>query len=632
MLDNIRSLAQGWVGKALLALITIPFALFGIDSYLSSAGNNVAVAEVGGNNISIQVYSEALKNTRARLQAEGKIDQAQLDSPEVKALVLNQLINKQLLSDEVHHAKYAISDAQLSTFITGMPEFQKDGKFSQELYDQLLQQNHITPSRFEAGMRADLLAQQAQDGIARLGFISNTRADDAFKLANQQRVVTVSELKTKDFISQVKIDPAAVKAYYELHKDKLRVPEQVKIEFLLLSASSLIPTIKVDDAEVKKFYDENTSKFQGNEQRRASHILIGFGVSATPEKKQEAKAKAEELLAIIKKDPSKFEALAVKNSQDPGSAIKGGDLGLFGRGAMVKPFEDTAFSLKVNQVSDLVESEYGYHIIKVTEIKGESSDFNSLRPQVKAELMYQKAQTAFTEQAEGFTNMVYEQSGSLQPAAKAFGGQVQTSDWLSREAGAKFFKNDKIMNLIFSDEVLKDHRNTEAVEVSPNNLVSARVVEYKPAAPKSFDEVKAGIEDLLKIEAAAKLASSKGDAALKSLQQGKEVAGIEWIPEVTVDRKNAQGLTDLAMNQAFNTNTTKLPAYSGMADAKQGYLLVKVIKVNTVIPTDAEAQKTAKTSLNEALASEYLTAYKQSLRDKGKVKVNEKILLANQAN
>lgn len=632
MLDNIRSLAQGWVGKALLALITIPFALFGIDSYLSSAGNNVAVAEVGGNNISIQAYSEALKNTRARLQAEGKVDQSQLDSPEVKALVLNQLINKQLLSDEVHHAKYAISDAQLSTFITGMPEFQKDGKFSQELYDQLLQQNHITPSRFEAGMRADLLAQQAQDGIARLGFISNKRADDAFKLANQQRVVTVSELKTKDFISQVKIDPAAVKAYYELHKDKLRVPEQVKIEFLLLSASSLIPTIKVDDAEVKKFYDENTSKFQGNEQRRASHILIGFGVSATQEKKQEAKAKAQELLAIIKKDPSKFEALAVKNSQDPGSAIKGGDLGIFGRGAMVKPFEDAAFSLKVNQVSDLVESEYGYHIIKVTEIKGESSDFNSLRPQVKAELMYQKAQTAFTEQAEGFTNMVYEQSGSLQPAAKAFGGQVQTSDWLSREAGAKFFKNDKIMNLIFSDEVLKDHRNTEAVEVSPNNLVSARVAEYKPAAPKSFDEVKAGIEDLLKIEAAAKLASSKGDAALKSLQQGKEVAGIEWIPEVTVDRKNAQGLTDLAMSQAFNTNTTKLPAYSGMADAKQGYLLVKVIKVNTVIPTDAEAQKAAKTSLNEALASEYLTAYKQSLRDKAKVKVNEKILLANQAN
>ncbi len=632
MLDKIRSVAQGWVGKALLALITIPFALFGIDSYLSHAGNNVAVAEINGNNISVQEYSDALKNMRNRLQSEGKVDQAQLDSPAVKSLVLNQLINKQLLTNEIHHAKYAISDAQLSTYVTGMPEFQKEGKFSQELYDQTLAQNHITPSRFEAAMRADLLAQQAQDGIAKLGFISNARADNTFKLTNQQRLVTVSEIKTKDFINQVKIDPAEVKAYYELHKDKLIVPEQVKIEFLLLSASSLIPTIKVDDAEIKKFYDENASKFQGNEQRRASHILIGFGVNATPEQKQQAKAKAEAILAQVKKDPSKFEQLAVKNSQDPGSAVKGGDLGSFGRGAMVKPFEDAAFSMKVNEVSNLVESEFGFHIIKVTEITGQSSDFNSLKPQIKAELIYQKAQTAFTEQAENFSNMVYEQSGSLQPAAKAFGGQVQTSDWLSREAGAKFFKNDKIMNLVFSDEVLKDHRNTEAVEVSPNNLVSARVLEYKPAAPRSFDEVKVGIEDVLKLEAASKLALNKGEAALKSLREGKDVAGIEWIPEVTVDRKNAQGLTELAMNQVFKTNATKLPAYSGLADSKQGYLLVKVIKVDTSIPEDAEAQKTAKTELNAALASEYISAYKQSLREKGNVKVNQKLLLGSSSN
>ena len=206
--------------------------------------------------------------------------------------------------------------------------------------------------------------------------------------------------------------------------------------------------------------------------------------------------------------------------------------------------------------------------------------------------MFQKAQEEFTKQAETFSNLVYEQSGSLQPAAKAFSGQVQKSDWLSRESGAKFFKNNgKIMSLIFSDEVLKEHRNTEAVEVSPNNLVSARVVEYKPAAPKTFDEVKAGIEALLKLEAASKLALNKGEAALKDLREGKEVAGVEWIPEVTVDRKNAQGLTELAMNQVFKTNTAKLPAYSGLADSKQGYLLVKVIKVDTLAPADVEAQK-----------------------------------------
>lgn len=633
MLDSIRSVAQGWVGKALLALITIPFALFGIDSYLSSAGSNVAVAKVGGNNISIQEYDNALKNMRNRLQSEGKVDQAQLDSPAVKSMVLNQLINKQLLSDEIQRAKFAISDVQLATYVTGMPEFQKDGKFSQELYDQTLTQNQLTPTRFEAGMRADLLTQQAQGGIAKLGFISNAHADNIFKLTNQKRVVTVSEIKTKDFLGQVTIDPAKVKAYYEEHKSKLIVPEQVKIEFLSLSPVDFMRTIKVDDAEVKKFYDENSAKFQGNEQRRASHILIGFGVNATPEQKQQAKAKAEELLAAIKKNPKSFEALATKNSQDPGSAAKGGDLGSFGRGAMVKPFEEAAFSMKVNQISDLVESEFGYHIIKVTEISGASTDYNTLKPQIKGDLMFQKAQEEFTKQAETFSNLVYEQSGSLQPAAKAFNGQVQKSDWLSRESGAKFFKNNgKIMSLVFSDEVLKEHRNTEAVEVSPNNLVAARVVEYKPAAPKTFDEVKAGIEALLKLEAASKLALSKGEAALKDLREGKEVAGIEWIPEVTVDRKNAQGLTELAMNQVFKTNTSKLPAYSGLADSKQGYLLVKVIKVETPTLADADAQKAAKNELNAAVASEYLAAYKQSLREKAKVTVNEKLLLGTAAN
>jgi len=631
MLDSIRSVAQGWVGKAILALITIPFALFGIDSYLSQAGNNVAVAKVNGSDISIQEYSNALQNLRNRMQSEGKVDPAQLDSPEVKLMVLDKLINQQLLEKEIKHANYAISDVQLATYVTGMPTFQKDGKFSQELYDQLLQQNKLTPKKFEAGIRADLLAQQAQDGIAKLGFISNARADNTLKLLNQKRVVTVSEIKTKDFINQVKIDPAQVKAYYEQHKDKLRVPEQVKIEFLLLSASSLVPTIKIDDAEIKKFYDENASKFQGNEQRRASHILIGFGVSATPAQKQEAKAKAEALLATIKKNPKSFEELAIKNSQDPGSATKGGDLGSFGRGAMVKPFEDAAFSMKVNEVSNLVESEFGYHIIKLTEITGQSSDFNSLKPQIKAELLYQKAQAAFTEKAEGFSNTVYEQSDSLAPAAKAFGGLVQTSDWSTREDVAKFFKNDKIVSAIFSAELLKDRRNTEAIEVSPNNLVSARVVEYKASAPRAFDDVKAGIEELLKLEAAAKLAVTKGEAALKSLRQGDAVADVEWIPEVTVDRKNAQGLTQLAMTQIFKTDISKLPAYSGLADSKQGYLLVKVISIDSSVAADEEAVKNAKSELGVALADEYLAAYKQSLRDKAKVKVNQRLLLDNNA-
>ena len=631
MLDNIRSVAKGWVGKVLLALITVPFALFGIDSYLNQAGNNVAIAEVNGNSISVQEYSNALQNLRNRLQSEGKVDAAQLDSPEVKMLVLDQLVNKQLLNEEIKNAHYAISDAQLSTYITGMPEFQESGKFSQTLYDQTLVQNGLTATKFESAIRTDLLTQQAQDSFSKLALNSNARAEGAYKLGYQQRDVTIAEIKAKDFVSAVKIEPTAVKAYYDKHKDKLLVPEKVKIEFLLLSASSLISGIKVDDAEIKQFYDENITKFQGNEERRASHILIGFGVSATPEQKQQAKQKAEEILAILKKSPARFEELAVKESQDPGSAVKGGDLGSFGRGAMVKAFEDTAFNLKLNQISDVVESEFGYHIIKLTEITGQGADFNALKPQIKGDLLFQKAQAKFTEQAENFSNMVYEQSGSLEPIAKAFGSQVNKSDWITREEGAKFFKNDKIMAAVFSDEVLKDRRNSEAIEISPNNLVSARVVEYKPATVRSFDEVKGGIEELLKLEAAAKLAIAKGEETLKALQAGKSPE-VDWLAVVTVDRKNAQGLTDLAMKQAFKTNAKTYPAYSGVSDAQQGYLIVKVVKVSEPDMANVDAKKLADAEFNNALSAEYLSAYKESLRLKNKVVVNQKLLVDAVAN
>jgi peptidyl-prolyl cis-trans isomerase D len=631
MLDNIRSVAQGWLGKLLLALITIPFALFGIDSYLKNAGEQAAVANVNGDTVTIQGYENALKNMRSRFQAEG-MDVNQLDSPEIKAMVLNKLIDEKILLKEIKDAKFAISDNQLATYVTGMPEFQNAGKFSQELYDQLLTQNNLTPTTFEAGMRSDLLAQQAQDSVPRLGFISNARKEQALKMANQKRIVSIAEIKSKDFVNEVKLDDKAVTSYYEKNKDKLLVPEKVKIEFVVLSANSLIGSVNVDDKEIKQFYDDNLPAYQGDEQRRASHILIGFGVNATAEQKNAAKAKAEAILATLKIDPKQFESIAIKESQDPGSATKGGDLGAFGRGAMVKPFEEAAFKMKVDEISDLVESEFGFHIIKVTEILGQSNDFESVKAKVKGDLMFQKAQLDFAEKAENFSNMVYEQSDSLAPVAKAISTQVQTSDWMSREEGNKFFKNEKLMALVFAPESIQDRRNTEAVEVTPNNLVAARVIDYKASTPRAFEEVKQGIEDLLKFQEANKLADQKGKEALKMLQEGKSVPNLDWIPEVTVDRKHAEGLTDLAMRQVFKTSTAKLPSYSGLSDERQGYLLVKVVNVEYPDLTKQNDLDVAEGEFDAAIKTEYLASYKKSLRDKSKVSVNDKLLLGTPNN
>ncbi|MGY1487911.1 SurA N-terminal domain-containing protein [Methylobacillus pratensis] len=629
MLEAIRDRSKGWLAKAILAAITIPFALVGVDSYLRDAGSSVAVAKVGGESITAQEYSNALQNLRNRLQSEGKVDQSVIDGPELKQAVIDHLVEGKLLNNEIKRAKFVVSDDQLSNYITREESFHQDGKFSQELYDQFLAERRRTPSQFENEVRGDLLTMQAREGLSALAFVPNGVANNAIKIEHQSREVSIAEFKTADYISQVKVTEEEINAYYKEHQDKFKVPEQVKLEFVLLSANALIPSQQVTEEEAREYYAQNATQFQGDEQRRASHILIGFGVSPTPEAKQKAKEKAQEVLALVKKDPEQFEQLAHQYSQDPGSKDKGGDLGLFGPGAMVKPFEDAVFSMKPGTISDLVETDFGYHIIKLTEIHGSGQSFENAQGQIRAELMYQKALAKFSEQAENFSNMVYEQADSLEPVAKEFGLQVQSSGWLSRDDGAKFFKNDKLMNLVFSDEVLKDKRNTEAVEISPNNLISARVVEHKPAAARSFEEVKAGIEDFLKQEKAAKLAREKGEAALADLRTGK-AAALNWTEPVTVDRRNPQSLTDLSVSTAFKADAAKLPAYNGVAD-RNGYLLTKVTSVKFAVESD-EDQRVAKAQLQSALAAEYRHAYISSLKQKSKVTINSQLLNSDQVN
>jgi len=329
------------------------------------------------------------------------------------------------------------------------------------LYQKTLDQNKLTATKFESSIRGDMVTQQAREGLARLVFVPKTVAEQTLQFAHQKRDVSTVDIKVASFVSQAKVTPEEVKAYYEAHKDKFKVPEQVKLEFLLLSANGLVPQVSgsVTEAEIKEFYDTNKDKFQGDEQRHASHILLAFGVGAKEADKAAAKAKAEDILAQLRKNPKKFEELATKYSQDPGSAAKAGDLGSFGRGAMVKPFEDAVFNMKVGQISDLVESEFGYHIIRLDGVSGSSSSYESMKSQIKGELIFQKAQAKYAELTEDFNNTVYEQSGSLQPAAKKFNLQSQSSGWMSREDGAKFFKNDKLMTMVFSDEVLKEKRN-----------------------------------------------------------------------------------------------------------------------------------------------------------------------------
>lgn len=628
MLEALRKHTQGWMAKIILALIVVPFALFGIDSYLNQAGSQVAVAKIDGQKISLQEYSNAVENARNFLQSQGqKVDTQMLESPAFKQSVLDGIITRRLVEGAIQDYRFKISDEQLSQHILGMPEFQSNGKFSEDTYNQLLTQNKLTPAKFEQSVRKDLAVQQVRDGLSALVFMPKKVAEQSLMSEFEQREVTVTDIKVTDFLNQVNVTPDQVQAYYKQHKTKFIAPAKVKLQFALLSAAGLMGQVSVTDEEVKQYYDENAAKFQGNEQRQASHILIGFNSAASAAEKAAAKEKAEAILKQVKANPKSFEKLAIENSQDTGSASNGGDLGSFGRGAMVKPFEDAAFSMKVGEISDLVESEFGYHIIKLTGITGESSDFDSVKLKIKAELLFQKAQAKYAELADDFGNTVYEQSGSLDPVAKKFNLQVQTSPAMSKDEISKFFKSDRLANMVFSDEVLKEKRNTEAVEVSPNNLVAARVVEYTPEAPRSYDEVKGGIESLLKAEAAGKLAQQKGEALLADLKAGKAVDA-DWITPVTIDRRNAQGLSDGVMRNVFKVNTHTLPAYYGFNEANSGYTVIKVIAVNQKLKDRPDVADRAFKAYQAALGAEMSHAYVGSLKAKKDIQFNAKVLLS----
>jgi peptidyl-prolyl cis-trans isomerase D len=631
MLDKFRSYAQTKAAQVILALVLIPFALFGIDSYLNQAGNNLSIAKVDGYKIALPEYNRAIENVRNRIMSEGKkVDPAMFDSFEFKESVVDGLITKQLINNDIKKSQFKITDQQLSQYIIGMPDFQKDGKFSQELYDKVLQNNQLNPKKFEESIRNDLLIQQVRDGLQKLTFIPPNNLTETLKATSQQREVTVAEFKTKEYMAKANISEKDMQAFYDQNKSKFLAPEQVKAEFVVFSLTSILPSITVSEDEVKAFYKTNADKYQNQQQREASHILIAASKNAAPAEKAKAKAKAEDVLGQIKKNPKQFEELATKYSQDPESAKKGGDLGAFGRGMMVKPFDDAVFSMKVNEISGIVESDFGYHIIKLTKVIGEGGGFDAIKPQIKAELIYQKAQDKYAALAEDFSNKVYEQSSSLDVVSKKFNLPIQKTDWISRNESDKFFKNEALMNALYSKESIKDRRNTEAIEVTPNNLISARVVDYKAQSTKPFAEVKKSIEDYLKFEAAKKLVATEGEAALKSVADASRK--IDWQATVLVDRKNTKGLSQAVTNHAYKMPTDKLPSYSGFVDGNNGYVIVKVSKVAFPNDDNEESKKEFASSYTEALSSEYLSAYLKGLKAKSSVSVNQKFFEATQKN
>ena len=621
MLEQIRNRTQTTFAKVILVIIIIPFALFGIDSYLSSVGNVIHIASVNEELITAKSLQEAENQFKAR--QDESTDPKMFESVEFKKAVLDQLITTKLINQEIKNSGFYISNSQVGTYIAGMREFQKNGKFSQDQYDEILKINNLSPKKFDDKIKSDLGTQQVKDSLRKLSFVPKDKVQDLVNLAYQKRGVSIYELKQDDFKDKIDLSDSALKKVYEESKSSFMRPDQVKIKFIIYSVAGIVPNIKVANKEVKDYFTNNINRYQTDQQRRAKHILFTVRADLTDSQVKEIANKAQNVLNEIKKNPKSFKKNAKEYSQDTESSKNGGDLGFFSRGDMTKVFEDTVFSMSKNQISELIKTEFGFHIVMLTDIKGEEVKFESVKNQIKGELIFNKALGEFGSNAEDFSNTVYEQSESLQQAATKFSLKIEDSEWLSFESAKKFFNNEAFAQAIFDKYAIDEKKNIAAIEASPNNLVAARVVDFRPSTAKSFEEVKVSIKEFLIEAESQKLLLAAGAKLIKDVKS-KERA-VDWIDQLEVDRIDRKGLSDPIINAIFKMDDRKLPEYTGLYDSRGEFIVIQLNKVTTETVEDKDSIDTYYNEYISMIQEEIDFSFISDLKAKADIDINSNL-------
>ena len=609
------------VVQFILVLATLPFLFWGVESYRSDGEDHIAI--VAGEKILRQELDQAMRNQQEIMRGAGE-DPSMLDNPEERASVLKRLIQNRLLKREAARIGLTVLDPQLVDLIQGIGAFQQDGVFSKKSYEELLRDQGMTPLVFEERVRQEMLQQQLIDAYTRNGFVPDTVAERVLSLSEEKREVSMIRIQPEQFLAQMRPNDAAIKSYYDLHQTEFQVPEQVRVEYLVLSLDELAKQIRVEADETRKYFEEHKDGFGRPEERQASHILISVATTASDAEKAAARAKAEQLLAQIKQTPKIFADLARQQSQDPGSAVKGGDLGFFGRGMMVKSFEDAVFQMKLEEVRGPIQTDFGFHIIKLSAIKlGVAVNFDDVKHQAEQELKKQKAEKAFGEMAEGFGNSVYEQSDSLQPAAEKFKLSVRQSDWISRKAGElPFLTNGKLLQAIFSEDAIKNKRNTEVVEVTPNTLVVARVLNHRPSSLRSMAAAKDEITMQVIRQQAAEAAVKDGREKLERLQKGESVM-VAWGPTQQVSRQQSQGIENKTLRAIFKAGSNALPSYSGETNTQDGFTLIRISLITEPASADEFKRKAFGRQLQQLLTQEELSAALAGIRQRSDVTIKQ---------
>lgn len=549
MLQNIRDNSQGWIAKAIIGLIVVLMALTGFDAIFQATNHSQDAAKVNGDTISQNALSQATDIQRRQLmQRMGKdFDPALLDEKLLREASLKGLIERTLLLQGARDAGFSFTDAALDQVILQMPEFQANGVFSAELFDQFVRRLGYTRMQFRQMLAEELLIGQLRGGFVATSFATAPQVDAFARLENQ----------TRDFASVTfKADPAAVqvsdeqiKAHYDQHAKEFMTPDQVVIDYIELKKSAYFDQVKVDEDQLKAAYEKEVANLA--EQRHAAHILIEVNDKVSDE---QAKARAEEIAERLNKGED-FAALAKEYSQDPGSASNGGDLGLAGPGVYDPAFEDALYKLSANQVSAPVRTSFGYHLIKLLGVEApDVPTFASLRDKLTRDLKSQQVEQRFVEATKQLEDSAFESSDLGQPA-QDLGLKVQTSAPFGREGGDGITANRQVVQAAFSEEVLQEGSNSNAIELDPETVLVLRVKEHRKPEQLPLEQVAGNIRDRLAKEQAIADLKTKADTLVKGLREGTIKAdapleGQAWTVREAVTR-NQEGIDPVELQAVF---------------------------------------------------------------------------------
>ncbi|PCI60285.1 MAG: peptidylprolyl isomerase [Gammaproteobacteria bacterium] len=627
MLTNIRENSQGVIAKVILGLVILTFAIAGVGSYTNSV--DTSVAEVNGEKISQQAFKQAYEAQRRRMKQQfGEMFDTLAANTQYMANfregVLDNLINEKLLDQNANDLSIRVSDARLKEIIRKMPEFQVDGAFDNNRYLAIINQSgFFQSSDFRDYLRTDMVRRQLSQALVASEFSLPYQEELVQKLQSQQRDIRFVTIAAQQFKESVAVSDDEIKTYYQANQVRFENQEKAKIDYIELNVSDISKDIQVSDKDVATYYQENITNYTKAEKRRVSHILIEFN-----DDENKAKAQAEALLARLNKGED-FAVLAKENSADTLSGENGGDLEWLEKGAIDDAFDEAAFALKdVNQVSGVVKSSFGFHIIKLTDLKpAEVKALSTVSEQIKTKLAKEKAQDKFFELQQQLAQVSYEYPDSLDDAASSVNGKVQTSTWLKRNGNPAPFNDKKVLEAIFSDVVLQENLNSDVIEVNDNLAIVLRLNEYQEAKVKPLVEVKEQIKTMLITEKASSQAQLKADELLTALKAGKELKTLLKALNATFEVKTAVSRNSSDVDRAISKAAFVLPhPVEGKVSASTVTLAngdLTIVEVQAVKQGEIKADESLAKQLNSQLAQSAYQNYIAALKADAKISRRE---------